>query len=338
MSIPQNSHDKFNALIDKIEAHHPDIVKDATELARIVPDAQTATADKCWEFLWDKPLYRWVLTDNAAGWRKRLESVLSEPSIWSKIHASNDFEISKNGNCFKALGKTAIAITELNVPIKRLYSIVTAASELHRRAKASKFPFGNLTVDVETVKKLAQSLGYGWGHVSVLHFLTDIGLACKPDQHLNASCAYLGFPIVKIDAPTVVEAVSIVNFVRELTSSRWGNANGYNLRYADKCLMEASKRNLLPASAGRDWISFQATSSLSGKYRWIAEGEAISEGMTRDYRKYFKRNLKQVEKLELARARGRSIEHRNYALFEKVLAAKLNGAIIEFQAVEDTQK
>lgn len=88
----------------------------------------------------------------------------------------------------------------------------------------------------------AYELGAGWGHITVLHFLTDLGLACKPDLHLVRTVRHLGMSLDLRNAkvPNLTDSIIINTRVRELLRLIDGEVRPARLRYLDKVLMDIS--------------------------------------------------------------------------------------------------
>lgn len=62
---------------------------------------------------------------------------------------------------------------------------------------------------IVSVPTIQRELGTGWGHITVLHFATDLGLACKPD--LVRTMGHVGMTIDLRDqrVPSLADAISI---------------------------------------------------------------------------------------------------------------------------------
>lgn len=237
---------EFNKLIDEIESDHQEtIVKEAKELAQNVVSEGEPDAQYYWDRLWDKPLYANVHVETAKKWRGYCEPYFAVDGIWRDMKRdSGDFHIARNRSKFMALGQKIIKIRERNVPLERLYAMVGAAEALTKWEEDRKFPLKSAPeLNVELLRSTQKMLGYRWGPVTLLHFLTDLGLACKPDIHLNTTCQYLGMTIQNTSNP-IEEALAIVEFVKHLVAGRWGSVTPYYLRYTDKCLMEASVKKM----------------------------------------------------------------------------------------------
>jgi len=81
----------------------------------------------------------------------------------------------------------------------------------------------------------------------VLHFLTDLGLACKPDVHLVRTVRHLAPELrLKEDKiPNLIESILINRWVRSLVEAAYGSFTPARLRYVDKILMEISRRKII---------------------------------------------------------------------------------------------
>jgi hypothetical protein len=90
-------------------------------------------------------------------------------------------------------------------------------------------------------------MGAAWGHITVLHFLTDLGLACKPDLHLVRTVRHLELEggLRPDKNPSLRESIQINRAVRSLVEEVDGSFSPARLRYTDKMLMEISKRRLI---------------------------------------------------------------------------------------------
>ncbi len=246
--------DQFTKSEKELAKNFPNTYEEAKELARRIADPQTASADEIWPRIWNKPLYANTRVPIGAKWAQQL--ALHMNGAWH--HWGTDastFLIEKTGKGIALasfeLNKAAAEIQQkTRIPIHRLYAIQGAAQALRIRAAKSETPYADLThADLEiTVQTLREEMGSGWGPITVLHFLTDLGLACKPDLHLVKTVQYL-WPALNLrqgQAPNLPEAVAINRKVRWLVEQLDGSFSPVRLRYIDKVLMEISKRNLIP--------------------------------------------------------------------------------------------
>lgn len=120
----------------------------------------------------------------------------------------------------------------------------------------AKSDFGQLGA-YPWAKEFSRHAGRGWGVTTVLHMLTDLGLAVKPDIHLRRSAVRMGLlePIIpsnlsvnEIDSrasefdPKIVTAiVGMARLVQPLAAPELPSV----LREIDKTLMDWSKQGLL---------------------------------------------------------------------------------------------
>jgi hypothetical protein len=140
------------------------------------------------------------------------------------------------------------------IAMHRPFAIQGAAGALRTRATEITPPYADLVnagpnVMVPTVQR---EMGPGWGHITVLHFLTDLGLACKPDLHLVRTVRHLGLSLDLKDqkVPTLADAITINRRVRLLVETLYGSVSPARLRYIDKTLMDISMLGLIKATPG----------------------------------------------------------------------------------------
>jgi hypothetical protein len=138
---------------------------------------------------------------------------------------------------------------DTNIAMHRLFAIQGAAGALRNRNKKSAAPYADL-VDYDPgdlVPMVQREMGSGWGHITVLHFLTDLGLACKPDLHLVRTVRHLGMALDLRDrkVPSLADSMMINRRVRSLVESLDGSFDPARLRYVDKTLMDISMRGLI---------------------------------------------------------------------------------------------
>ncbi|OYU75103.1 MAG: hypothetical protein CFE32_15545 [Alphaproteobacteria bacterium PA3] len=91
-------------------------------------------------------------------------------------------------------------------------------------------------------------LGRGWGHITVMHMLTDFGLSVKPDIHLVRAARQLGLVegLRPVSSPNEPEALAIVTAIVRVVQAVYGNEASFaKLRYTDKMLMEASRKEII---------------------------------------------------------------------------------------------
>jgi hypothetical protein len=254
---------RFRALDAELAARHPDARRDAEALATQVVDPATADADAVWRRAWDKPLF--ANTQVAIGVAATAKLGRYMPGAWRSWGVPGSaFVIEKVGKgisveAFRAVGPLAQQIRkETGIALHRLYAIQGAAAAMRLRAAASATPYLDLTtMDVATtVRAVQREMGPGWGHITVLHFLTELGLTCKPDLHLVRTVRHLGMSLDLRDmkVPRFADAVTINRRVQALAEAVYGSAEPARLRYLDKVLMELSLRRVIDAPLA-DWRS-----------------------------------------------------------------------------------
>lgn len=230
-------------------------VREAERLSRSVVDPATATADQCWELIWNKPLFANTRVEYG---EKAVEKLrLFMPRAWRDWGESEGaFTISHRdgGNQrdnFNVSGHRAADIDALGIARHRLLAIQGGARLLRSLVQeAPDHPFKPLTklelgAMVTRIRTLA---GRGWGHITALHLLTDFGLAVKPDRHLVHSVKALGRirDLPEGNVPSLADALRINEAVDKCGEQIFGDGFGpAQRRYLDKILMELSRQGLL---------------------------------------------------------------------------------------------
>lgn len=229
----------------------------AEKLRDAVTDPRTASAEQCWIVIWNKPLY--ANTKVAIGERYQLKLEPFMTGAWRTIGLDPAFlKISRIGrgssnDAFSVAGSLA---QQCRIAARRLYAIQGAAQYLRKSVQ----DFGEVTPLAHLassdlallVPQLKEQLGRGWGPITILHMLTEFGLAVKPDLHLVRAVQALNLmPELKPDkVPGEADALKINVAVKELARAVFGQQSGpAELRYLDKVLMEASRQGLLATRA-----------------------------------------------------------------------------------------
>ena len=245
---------QYMSLATQLGDKFPDAIADAKALAAAVVDPNTATAEQIWPVLWDKPLYANTRVDIATKKIAAVSPIMGQPGIWRQMrHDSGDFAIRRVGKgtvveAFAVTGPAAREIVEDHgVARHRLYAIIGAAQALSAREKTSTTPMSDVTIDNtrSVVEKLRSELGFGWGAITALHFMTDIGRACKPDIWLATTSIHLGVPVSDRRVTKLDDILAIDEFVKQLTRRVYGVLDKDGLRQVDKIMMEIGKRGLL---------------------------------------------------------------------------------------------
>lgn len=234
----------------------------AKKVAAEVVDCATADVDQIWNVLWDKPIRAWRNT--AVG---ETMVALARPHMvdgWKKCGLFGDFSIDLVHPRFRAssslydplnyrnTGRVVDILSRLpdaNITYYVTWKIVKAGDFLRRRAPHYSAPFDFLaTMNRETaVARLMKEFGKGWGPVTCLHFLTDLGMAYKPDQHLARTVAALDLVVCKGDEPNEQEALDINDVLDQVLPLVYPEVSPSNRRHFDKTLMEISRCRLLPS-------------------------------------------------------------------------------------------
>jgi len=112
------------------------------------------------------------------------------------------------------------------------------------RAEQSATPFADLTFkDLPSILGLLkEKFGFGWGFTTILHFLTDLGLACKTDIHLVRTVSALGIWAGEKDQLNIREAIEVNQIVNTLAQKIYRDVTPPRFRELDKNLMDISRR------------------------------------------------------------------------------------------------
>lgn len=245
---------RFRELEQILFERFPGSRREAEALAKGISDPVTADAETVWAKIWDKPLFAYTKVEIGGDTVQRLAPYMR--SAWQHWGiGENAFLIAKVGkgsgtSAFKAVTPIAHEIRQkTRIAMHRLFAIQGAAKALRKRAMNNGAPYADLvyldpSLSVRTVQR---EMGPGWGPITVLHFMTDLGLACKPDRHLVRTVRHLG---ITIDlrgqrAPSLADAITINRRVRSLVEGLDGSFSPARLRYVDKTLMDISARGLI---------------------------------------------------------------------------------------------
>ncbi len=245
---------RYRELERDLELKYPDCVRGAKRLADGgITDPATAKMDGVWKCLWPKPLYSNARVETGKRNILLLTPYVADINAWGGGTKTIRFHRVGKGiktKSFKMATEGAIKVRQdTKVALHRLFAIQGAAVALMKRAETAKTPCASfIGVPIrELVVSLQNELGFGWGYTTVLHFLTDLGLACKPDIHVFNSVQYLkGTPAAKRKRnPNFDEAIKVNEFVMELVASLYGSVTPKRLRYTDKILMEISRQGIV---------------------------------------------------------------------------------------------
>jgi hypothetical protein len=242
--------EEYRQLYIRLKNNHPEEIYIAEGLAKNIVDPRTASADEIWEVLWSKPLFAnarsAVVENNLPMYRDLLSGKWD-----AMVKADGDYAIIKTGGGrkdFDLIGGKAQNIVDNGIARHRLFAIVGAARALAKRSELISTPYADVfdTPLDNLLTKLREEFGYGWGPATTLHFLTDLGLACKPDIHLVRTMRYLGYGIdPKRDTATLKECVWLNDIVKKLVPKIKGSFTPAHFREVDYILMRISLRGLL---------------------------------------------------------------------------------------------
>ena len=247
-------HIHFLKLHDRLADLHPDAIAEAKALAATTVNPQTATADIIWRTIWDKPLFANARVDVAKRWVANIEEDMK--GAWTVLGADPTvFRIRQvrpgmQRECFEVQGVLGLDfVARHSVALHRMYRIQGAATALRHRAMRNTYPFADIVGRplADIIPILQNEFGSGWGVITILHALTDMGLAVKPDLHLVNSMRLLKLctGISDRKVPDFKDALRINEAVRLLLAALGHSDTPSELRYIDKVLMDLSHRNLL---------------------------------------------------------------------------------------------
>jgi hypothetical protein len=248
------AHSRFYALHDLLIMHHPEAIAEAKKLAASTVDAQSANAEAIWGLLWDKPLYANARVSVATRWVESVRADMqgawqfmgADPAVFRILHKKpgikrDSFEVQG------ALAQDLVA--KQRIALHRLHRIQGAAIALRARAAHRELPFDDLVGKPlrDNIATLQREFGTGWGVITVLHALTDMGLAVKPDLHLvnTMSALELTTGLSRQKVPDINDSIRINEDVRTLLRATGRAETPFELRYTDKVLMEISRLGLL---------------------------------------------------------------------------------------------
>lgn len=208
-------------------------------------DPRRATADQAWRVIWDKPLFANTRVDTGSKWVEELSSCMDGAwKNWGTEHfqiskigsgkSNHSFQISKN--------MSEILNTKTSVATFRLFAIQNAAVYLRRLDEQSVYPvaeFWTKPLDL-LVPHLVNVLGWGWGATTVLHMLSDFGVAVKTDLHVMNSLRRLGIWLGSTNNITLNDALLVNATIRKMLDIM-GKVEPKDIRRLDLQLMALSR-------------------------------------------------------------------------------------------------
>ena len=220
-------------------------------LSRLPIDPRRATAAQAWRAIWDKPLYANTKVVTGRRWVAELEPFMD--NAWETWGADPEqFVITRigrgrDGDAFQVVGAKAKEVrAATGTSVHRLYAIQNAAGLLRGLADRSDTPvltFWTEPLD-SLVPDLRRKLGWGWGPITVLHMLTDFGVACKPDIWVTRSLRQFGIWASPSDQPTLQEALAVNHAIRKMVL-KTGELTPARLRRIDIELMALSRYGVI---------------------------------------------------------------------------------------------
>ena len=245
------SSSELKRLYEKLESEFPKSIQEAIRLAEGIVDPYDSPTDKCWSIIWNKPLFANTKVPIAAKYVKYLEdNQMAAFDEWADEDTIDILHTGKGSSVtsFEFASDRAKEIRENSgIAPHRLFAIQNGARLLKSRAGRSKYPFSDLSPNISSNKKAFLSFkaefGKFWGDITVLHLLTDMGLAVKPDLHLVNTVNHLTGSNYD-GVPKLKECLEINEVALSISQNLFGTDSPYDLRITDKVLMEVSMKIL----------------------------------------------------------------------------------------------
>lgn len=237
---------KYIDLETKLRQRAPDLVEFAHRLAADIEDPRTATTEQCWRHIWNKPLFANMKVATGLKWCDKIAPFMDKGWLtWGQPNGAVFRKVGRgiSAEDFSAVTDDAKAVFEATrIPMSRLLGIQGAALAVKKRAEASDRPYADIFGKElrSTVAVIKSEMGRGWGDVTVLHFLTDMGSAVKPDIHVKRTVEHLWGSVAGDD-------YEINQLIADLVVKMDGKLTPSRLRYVDKVLMEISRQGVLPS-------------------------------------------------------------------------------------------
>ena len=252
--------DEYKILESKLKLKRPGEIYEAEQLADNVIDPSNTPIEKVWRCIWEKPLYANTRVEAANTWIAKLERYMKNSlNTWGYEEELLIRKIGKTGKNidFQILGKLSSKIKDINIAYSRLYTIQCAVISLREMMNNNPYPLAflmNEPMDQNyPFKKYMKqiSFGYGWGAITKLHTMADLGCAVKPDLHVCRTIHHLGMcpELPKgLERPNIKQCISInlacIELLNEL--QKRFPSEGHRLRSLDYVLMRISMREILP--------------------------------------------------------------------------------------------
>lgn len=222
-------------------------------LATFPVDPRSATAGQAWRVIWDKPLFANTMVATGWRWINELSPLMDDAwMVWGADPAQ--FKIIRTGRgrdagSFDVTGVQAQRVRAVTrTSVHRLYAIQNAAALLRSMAAQSDNPVARFWTEPldSLVPDLVRGFGWGWGATTILHMLTDFGVACKPDLHVVRSLRHLGIWSSARDQVNTPEALAVNHAIRKMVLLT-GEMTPARMRRVDIELMSLSRHGVIPA-------------------------------------------------------------------------------------------
>ncbi|MET1755535.1 hypothetical protein ABVV53_08690 [Novosphingobium sp. RD2P27] len=249
----------FRRIELRMQAECPDMVRDAEELAADIGKPERDGPSEVWRHMWNKPLFANTMVQIGLNWVAQLTPFV-EGDLWRQWGDPTRPYLTLNGpanrnDSFAYTDYAPPQLRELPITKKRLFAVQGAAQALARWSAQSAAPLIRFVpLDRhDLVPTMMHELGRGWGHITTMHFLTDVGLSVKPDRWLVRTMVWAnlgGNDLTDIldtnrAVPSLPQAIAIDLAVKKLVIEVDGVLTPRRLRYFDKILMEASRQGIV---------------------------------------------------------------------------------------------
>lgn len=214
-------------------------------------DPREADAETAWNAIWPKPLYAYAKVPVADRWIREIRPFMSDAwRHWGSDPAAVLVEKTRPGRAAGSFDLTGDLLPALRkasqVSAGRLLAIQNAGLALRARASRGMTPvrdFWGQPLEV-LVPALKAEFGWGWGGTTIVHMLTDFGVAVKPDRHVLRSLRVLGIWKSPSDQVNLSQGLAVNKAVRSLALAL-GELTPKNMRRLDIQLMLLSKYGMI---------------------------------------------------------------------------------------------
>jgi hypothetical protein len=226
--LPANANDEINRVLSNLPI-----------------DPRRATADQAWRVIWDKPLFANTRVEIGEGWVEELSCIMA--GAW-KNWGTDDFCITKTDagrsrNSFEIRGVLGKMVrSKTSIATSRLFAIQNAAIYMRHLEARVAYPVAEFWTRPlnKLVPHLVHVLGWGWGPTTVLHMLSDFGVAVKPDIHVMNSLRRLGVWLGSANTVSLNDALLVNEATRRMLNTM-GKVDPSDVRRLDIQLMALSR-------------------------------------------------------------------------------------------------